>query len=187
MLGLSRPRSVALAVALVAASFTVRASAAPPEGWASTFADRSNGTYLWLNTIAGGADEGRFLVAVDGAGLFWGTQAASIANGAGGTVARLLGEPVPTVALGGALFFSKSAHAQSVVATPCGPLVTDGYALDRANWDYAVATNPACTRFQWEAQDAINTYGIAGLWGTVKRWNGGGRSSSLPSSPNRRS
>ena len=77
------------------------------------------------------------------------------------------------IALGGALFFSKSAHAQSVVATPCGPLVTDGYALDRASWDYAVATNPACTRFQWEAQDAINTYGIAGLLGTVNRWNGG--------------
>ena len=77
------------------------------------------------------------------------------------------------IALGGALFFSKSAHAQSVVATPCGPLVTDGYALDRASWDYAVATNPACARFQWEAQEAINAYGIAGLLGTVKRWNGG--------------
>jgi hypothetical protein len=30
----------------------------------------------------------------------WGADA----NGAGGTVARLLGEPVPTVAIGGALY-----------------------------------------------------------------------------------
>jgi hypothetical protein len=74
-----------LAVALIGSSFAVRASAAPLEGWASTFADQSAGTFLWLNTTVGGMHEGRFLVAVEGEGLFWGTQAATITDGAGGT------------------------------------------------------------------------------------------------------
>jgi len=83
--GVARARTLALAVALVGSPFAVQASAAPPAGWASTFADRSTGTYLWLNTTVGGSHEGRFLVAVDGAGLFWGAQPASMSEGTGGT------------------------------------------------------------------------------------------------------
>ena len=46
------------------------------------------------------------------------------------------------IALGGALFSAKSAHAQEgVVTTPCGFLKTDGDALSRGEWDYIVATN----------------------------------------------
>ena len=81
----ARLRAVLLAGALMASMFSVRASAAPPSGWASTFADRSTGTYLWLNTTDGDRFEGKFVLAVAGAGLFWGTGAATLSSGAGGT------------------------------------------------------------------------------------------------------
>src|SRR5688572_20709311 len=67
--------------------------------------DATNGKLLWETKTSSGVEGPPSTFEVDGKQYVavmtgWGADA----NGAGGTVARLLGEPVPTVAIGGALY-----------------------------------------------------------------------------------
>jgi alcohol dehydrogenase (cytochrome c) len=67
--------------------------------------DATNGKLLWEFKTSSGVEGPPSTFEVDGKQYVavmtgWGADA----NGAGGTVARLLGEPVPTVAIGGAVY-----------------------------------------------------------------------------------
>ena len=81
-----RRRLIALPLSALLFCTIVGSSAAQTEPQAFAFADRAAETYLWINLTPGSPNEGRFVYAVDGAGLFWGAGPAVVTAHSDGSV-----------------------------------------------------------------------------------------------------